>query len=137
MKKIIRLTESDLARIVKRVIKEAETATTLTEPGKQAFVKIKSGVDGAGKEAIATGIYMIKTKEDYNTVISLIHSKVGKYSTILDYVSKVWGYWSQESRLFGIGDKSSSWIVDLERHLKYFNDKESASVKKTFLAPKG
>ena len=137
MKRIIRLTESDLTRIVKRVIRESETATTLTEPGKLAFVKIKSGVDGAGKDAIAAGIYMIKTKEDYDTVISLMQSKVGKYSTILDYVSKVWGYWSQESRLLGIGNKSNNWIVDLERHLKYFNDKDSANVKKSFLAPKG
>ena len=119
MKRIIRLTESDLTRIVRRVIIEAETATTLTEPGKQAFVKIKSGVDGAGKDAIATGIYMIKTKQDYDTVISLMQSKVGKYSTILDYVSKVWGYWSQESRLLGIGDKSNNWIADLESCLLY------------------
>jgi hypothetical protein len=135
MKRIVRLTESDLARIVRRVISEQETA--MTEAGKKAFVTIKSGVDGAGKEAIANGVYMIKTKEDYDTVISLMHQKVGKYSTIFDYISKVWGYWRQESNLFGVATSSNNWILDLERHLQYFNKNEQSNVKRSILAPKG
>jgi hypothetical protein len=133
MKKVIRLTESDLVRIVKRVINESETAATggakpvSTENGKNAFKLIKAGVDGNNKDTMAKGIYTIKTKEDYDTVMRHIHKYIGKYPTILGYLASVWEKVSQGSNLFGIWSSSNNWLSDLERHLYQFNTNESAA----------
>jgi hypothetical protein len=135
MKKVIRLTESDLARIVRRVIKENETTTSQpvsTEDGKTAFKEIKAGVDGKDYDRIAQGIYKIKTKEDYDTVMRHIHKYVGKYSLILDYVCKVWGNWADGSNFFGVATSSNDWMKDLSRHLYQFNKTEAPCTKKTF-----
>ena len=131
MKKVIRLTESDLTRIVRRVIKETEDAAVAkpasTENGKNAFKLIKAGVDGKNKDTIAKGIYTIKTKEDYDTVMRHIHKYLGKYSAIMDYLSSVWQYIKSGSNLFGIWSSSNKWLLDLERHLRQFNPKETSA----------
>lgn len=136
MKKVIRLTESDLVRIVKRVINENETAmekSVSTENGKKAYMSLKAGVDGKDYEKIANALYSIKTKEDYNTVIRHIHKYIGKYSTILDYVCEVWGSWADGSNFFGVATSSNDWISDISRHLMQFNpNNEQPCTKKTF-----
>ena len=134
MKRIIRLTESDLTRIVRRVISESETAATggakpvSTENGKNAFKLIKAGVDGSNKDTMAKGIYTIKTKEDYDTVIRHIHKYIGKYPTILSYLNSVWKHVSQGSNLFGIWSSSNNWLSDLGRHLRQFNPDENSAI---------
>ena len=81
MKKIIRLTESDLARIVRRVIKEQESGIAsaavkplgggYTENAKKAIKFIEDGISYVGidgttlESSISKGVYAIKTKEDY------------------------------------------------------------------------
>ena len=130
MKKVIRLTESDLARIVKRVIKENEVSIKKpisTENGKNAFKLIKAGVDGKNKDTMAKGVYTIKTKEDYDTVMRHIHKYLGKYPTILGYLGSVWKYVSQGSNLFGMWSSSNNWLSDLQRHLYHFNTNESTT----------
>ena len=66
MKKVIRLTESDLARIVKRVIKESKGILNEGN-GTTAFQTIQKGMSGMGTDEnmVAKGVYMIKSKADY------------------------------------------------------------------------
>ena len=77
MKNIIRLTESDLVRIVKRVIKEDTTSVTGgvdTPNGKRVYNSIKNLIASAGitnwwnKSKILDYLRKLKTQEDYDTV---------------------------------------------------------------------
>ena len=86
MKKIIRLTESDLVRLVKRVI--AEDATAAPNNGLKAFQLIKAGVNyllGTDEEKISTGVFTIKNKADYQTCLSYV--KKEGFNTIMGYIA--------------------------------------------------
>jgi hypothetical protein len=130
MKKIIRLTESDLARIVKRVIKEAEAATTgggYTQNAKTAIGLIEKGMGGVGTDEnmVAKGVYTIKTKEDYSHVLK--HANAKGFKTIMDWINSDWQEVSHGSNLFGVASSSNKQISDLGRHLRQFNPDESGS----------
>ena len=87
MKKIIRLTESDLVRLVKRVIAEDATAAPPNN-GLKAFQLIKAGVNyllGTDEEKISTGVFTIKNKADYQTCLSYV--KKEGFNTIMGYIA--------------------------------------------------
>jgi hypothetical protein len=86
MKKIIRLTESDLVKLVKRVIAEDATASAPNN-GLKAFQLIKAGIDyllGTDEAKISTGVFTIKNKLDYQTCLSYV--KKEGFNTIMGYI---------------------------------------------------
>jgi hypothetical protein len=134
MKKIIRLTESDLARIVKRVIKEAETATTgggYTQNAKTAISLLEKGMSGAGTDEnmVAKGVYTIKTKEDYQHVLK--HANAKGFKTIMKWIDTDWEYVGHGANLFGAASGANKQIWDIERHLQQFNSDEKGSTYTT------
>ena len=88
MKKIIRLTESDLTRIVKRVINESKT-----DLYKMAIQRVKKNPSGSMK---AIQLYKPKTQEeenDKNFYITFIQSVIDKSPmTPADYIGKRLSY---------------------------------------------
>jgi hypothetical protein len=88
MKKIIRLTESDLTRIVKRVINE-----TNTDLYNMAIQRVKKNPSGSMK---AIQLYKPKTQEeenDKNFYITFIQSVIDKSPmTPADYIGKRLSY---------------------------------------------
>lgn len=142
MKKIIRLTESDLTRIVRRVIKEQESGIAsgaikplgggYTENAKKAIKFIEDGMGSTfgGYQNIQKGVYAIKTKEDYQNVLKHCMAKNKGYKTILNWINTEWKYTPSSSDFkFGLGntEQLNNMIVDIERHLKQFNPSESTS----------
>jgi hypothetical protein len=126
MKRVIRLTESDLVRIVKRVIAEDATAATgggYTENAKTSIKLIEKGMGGVGTDEnmVAKGVYTIKNKEDYSHVLK--HANAKGFKTIMDWISTDWTYIDKGTD-FGISSKSNALIQDVERHLRQFNSVE-------------
>ena len=129
MKKIIRLTESDLTRIVRRVIKEqqsggytqnAKTAIKLIEDG-IAYV----GIDGTTLESsISKGVYAIKTKEDYQHVLK--HANAKGFKTIMAWIGSDMSWQSQTDRTQGVKDivGNNKYLREYNRHLSQFNPNE-------------
>jgi hypothetical protein len=139
MKRIVRLTESDLARIVRRVI---------NEQGEDAY-KILSQMEtlcnngNAESEAMKQTVYKIKDKATYDIIQKLVYSgpkfkaSQGKnYALIADWL-KAEGV-SEVAYPTGDGDRMMTGISntlrgtsigkEIARHLGQFNDKESASL---------
>jgi hypothetical protein len=132
MKKIIRLTESDLARIVRRVIKEQETTGGgYTQNAKTAIKLIEDGIaywGGTDEKMIAKGVYAIKTKQDYNSVLD--HCKKKGFKNVMAWINADWEYTPAASdSQFGLGstEELNGMIMDIARHLKQFNPNESSS----------
>jgi len=130
MKRIVRLTESDLTRIVRRVIAEDATATNNT--GSAAFQLIKKGIYGAGTNQgfIQKGVYMIKTQADYNACLAILKKSEG-WSTIMRFIATDMDYDfdtqsagdtnnGQGFSLFDSNPKLDEW----SNHLRKFNDDE-------------
>jgi hypothetical protein len=126
MKKIIRLTESDLTRIVRRVIKEQQSGG-YTQNAKTAIKLIEDGIayiGGTDEKMIAKGVYTIKTKEDYQHVLK--HAKAKGFKSVMAWINTDWENVASETD-FGINSGNSSLIIDVERHLKQFNPSEEGS----------
>jgi hypothetical protein len=90
MKKIIRLTESDLVRLVKRVIAEDATGATPNN-GLKAFQLIKAGMSGLGTDEakVQTGVFTIKNKyKNINTEKRLQGGTKNKTSKKEKYIKK-------------------------------------------------
>jgi hypothetical protein len=125
MKKVIRLTESDLARIVKRVIKESKGI--LNEGvGAKAFQIIKQGLSkmNTDEDMIAKGVYMIKTKVDYQECLALV--KKAGYNTIISWINTKWQEVDPGSDFAAlVGASTTKQLGDLVRHLGQFNTNES------------
>jgi hypothetical protein len=129
MKKIIRLTESDLTRIVRRVIKEqqsggytqnAKTAIKLIEDG-IAYI----GIDGATLESsIARGVKAIKTKEDYEHVLK--HANAKGFKTIMTWIGSDMSWQSETDNTQGVKDivGNNKYLREFNRHLSQFNPNE-------------
>ena len=129
MKKIIRLTESDLTRIVRRVIKEQESGG-YTQNAKMAIKLIEGGMGSTfgGYKDIQKGVYAIKNKEDYQNVLKHCMAKNKGYKTILNWINTEWKYTPSASDFkFGLGntEQLNTMITDVERHLQQFNPSES------------
>jgi hypothetical protein len=122
MKKVIRLTESDLARIVKRVIKESKGILNEGN-GTTAFQTIQKGMSGMGTDEnmVAKGVYMIKSKADYQECLDLV--KKQGFNSIMDWISTDWTYVDPGTD-FGVSSGTNIQIQDLGRHLRQFNPVE-------------
>jgi len=130
MKKIIRLTESDLVRLVKRVIAEDATAAAPNN-GLKAFQLIKAGMSGLGTDEakVSTGVFTIKNKLDYQTCLSYV--KKEGFNTIMKYIATDMDYdYDKQS----VGDRdpameymfpdSNPMLNKFENYLKQFNPNE-------------
>ena len=129
MKKIIRLTESYLTRIVRRVIKEqqsggytqnAKTAIKLIEDG-IAYV----GIDGTTLESsISKGVYVIKTKEDYQHVLK--HANAKGFKTIMAWIGSDMSWQSEVDSTQKVTDfvGNNKYLREYNRHLSQFNPNE-------------
>jgi len=129
MKKIKRLTESDLTRIVRRVIKEQQSGG-YTQNAKTAIKLIEDGMGSTfgGYQSIQKGVYAIKTKEDYQNVLKHCMAKNKGYKTIMGWINTEWKFTPSESDFkFGLGntEQLNTMITDVERHLQQFNTSES------------
>ena len=140
MKKIIRLTESDLARIVRRVIKEQESGIAsaavkplgggYTENAKKAIKLIEDGISYVGidgttlESSISRGVYAIKTKEDYNSVLH--HCKRKGFKTIMAWIGSDMSWQSETDRTQGVTDLvgNNKYLREYNRHLSQFNPNE-------------
>ena len=129
MKRIIRLTESDLARIVKRVISEQ------VSNGAKAFEAIKKGFKftfkegGTDENVVAKGVYMIKTKQDYQDCLALV--KKAGHKTIMCWIGTEMSYAkeydsTQSAPTKDWGQKGNNpYLRDFQRHLRQFNPSET------------
>ena len=141
MKRIVRLTESDLARIVKRVINEqsyfdkmmADAKKQVAAPGGQgilAFNQIEKSMSGMGtdEEGVKKGVFMIKNVADYNTCLKLV--KAEGYSTIMKYIhtDMDWGDTYDETQAAPIANwgqqDNNPYLKSFEKHLKQFSSSE-------------
>jgi hypothetical protein len=129
MKKIIRLTESDLTRIVRRVIKEQQSGG-YTQNAKNAIKLIEDGiayigVDGTTLESsIAKGVYAIKTKEDYQHVLK--HANAKGFKTIMTWIGTDMSWQSETDSTQGVKDivGNNKYLREFNRHLSQFNPNE-------------
>jgi hypothetical protein len=129
MKKIIRLTESDLVRLVKRVI--AEDATAAPNNGLKAFQLIKAGMSGLGTDEakVQTGVFTIKNKLDYQTCLSYV--KKEGYNTIMKYIATDMDYdhdpepvSDRDPAMEYMFPDSNPMLNRFENHLSQFNPNE-------------
>jgi hypothetical protein len=124
MKKIVKLTESDLVRIVKRVINENNTSLLNEGNGQNAVNAIKKGMAGLGTDerGVLNAVYMIKNKADYMEALAAV-KKLG-YNTIGSYISTDMEEVSYGMNVFGFADKQNKIISEINRHLQQFNPEE-------------
>ena len=146
MKKIIRLTESDLARIVRRVIKEQESgiASAAVKPlggndpnaglAKTIVGKLMTASGGMGtdEEGMYNAVLMIKDKPTYWAVIKVLQTspnvknQFGKnFNKVIDLVA---------TEISGRGDYKDpyhtsdvKWFKKIQAHLVKFNDSEKST----------
>ncbi len=86
MKKIIRLSESQLTNIVKRVISENNF---MTEKNKR-FLKNKLGIDFTGKISMVTSTYDVPIEFDRNIPSAMINRYLNKFGPM--YLFELDGY---------------------------------------------
>ena len=144
MKRIVRLTESDLTRIVRRVISEQKTTYTdqdkgvgkyapkpssLPNTGSAAFQLIKKGiyvVGGTDEALIQKGVYMLKTKADYDACLAIVKKSEG-WSTIMKFIATDMDYDFDRGETSGGGmdwADSNPMLTSWSNHLRKFNDNE-------------
>jgi hypothetical protein len=139
MKRVIRLTESDLARIVRRVISEQGvkppsiiTNALKSNNGAAAFSKIESAMYGPGTNEgnVMAGVSMIKTKADYDACLAKV--KAAGYPTIMAWIATDMDYRTtitydrdQAAYQYWPGEKEARNILArCEAILKKFNSAE-------------
>ena len=144
MKRIVRLTESDLTRIVRRVISEQpafdfnasikQTQKNLAAnplyQGVMAFNQIEKSVSGptTDEEGVKKGVFMIKNVTDYNSCLKLCKSR--GYSTIMKYIETDmdWGDTYDETQAAPIANwgqqDNNPYLTSFEKHLKQFSSSE-------------
>jgi len=116
MKRIVRLTENDLARIVRRVINEQnEVANTILS---QMETLCNNGK--VESEAMKQAIYKIKDKATYDAILKQVNRSPefkkrqgNNYTLITDWLQKE-----------GMVLKSRSIATEIIRHLQQFNNNE-------------
>ena len=148
MKRIVRLTESDLSRIVRRVISEQTERSTLDKwmPGYDKFVEtvkkgppkpnngakafqlIKAGIEpwGTDEDKINSGVFTIKNQADYDACLMLTNKSAG-YPTIMKYIATDMDYDFDRGETTGGGmdwADSNPMLDDWSNHLRKFNTKE-------------
>jgi hypothetical protein len=149
MKRIVRLTESDLARIVRRVINEQnEVANSILS---QMETLCNNGK--AESEAMKQTVYKIKDKATYDAILKQVQSSPefksrqgNNYSKICDWLMaegmdsystsqgssgnpvSIGKNVVQGIRRLGSGQSAIGIGSEVERHLSQFNMLETASV---------
>jgi hypothetical protein len=148
MKRIVRLTESDLTRIVRRVLSEQETNDPkLVGTAKKIVGDLLTAMGGAGTDdALARkSIYAINSKPLYNAVIKVLQtsptvkSQLGyNFNTVCAFIGTDMSY-AAGSTTTKFGDPgnpsspgalyqqltgSAKQYADYERHLQQFNSNE-------------
>jgi hypothetical protein len=137
-KKVVRLTESDLVRIVKRVLSEQESdAKVAAEKSYNEIEKsmnpsgwdIFSWADGTDEESIVRAILdNVTTQEIYNELLKMVQTKQKK-RLVMDWLDTElqsimnFGHNTEDLAAFGGGD--SNEIYKIESRLKQFNPKEN------------
>ena len=144
MNRIVRLTESDLTRIVRRVISEQPAfdfnatmgqfnknlAANPLYQGVMAFNQIEKSVSGptTDEEGVKKGVFMIKNVTDYNSCLKLCKSR--GYSTIMKYIATdmSWGDTYDETQAAPIANwgqqDNNPYLESFEKHLKQFSSSE-------------
>lgn len=95
MKKVIRLTESDIAKIVKKVILEQTSSSKSDVKGYNELAKAVQGLGTNEKQVLDVFTNIIKTKSDFDNLNSELQKKPwtgqnwggGSYSSILDVLN--------------------------------------------------
>jgi hypothetical protein len=145
MARIVRLKESELVNIVKRVISEqvgtgaaagakagmATGAKPAVNNGLKAFQLIKAGMDGLGTDEakVQTGVFTIKNKADYQTCLSYV--KKEGYNTIMKYIATDMSYGdeydeTQSARTANWGQLDNNpYLRRFADYLQRFNPQET------------
>lgn len=104
MKKVIRLNEADLVRLVKRVLSEQP----MQGSGAQVWSMLQDAIEGLGtdEKQVQRACAMVTTPEIYKQVLSLANKKGHK--TVMDYIMTDFSTWGvdqpvQTSRSFNVG----------------------------------
>lgn len=118
MGKIVRLTESDLIRLVKRVIKEQETEVAkgpVNNIGSNAWNALKKAIEGLGTDeaSVKSACAMVKTPEIYRQLLA--NAKAEGHPTVMDYIMTDFGFGNGPVRTERtIGVNRSEWAADPE-----------------------
>jgi hypothetical protein len=85
MKKIVRLTENDLVRLVKRVLDE-QAMPLYTNQGGNVWNTLKKAIEGFGTDenGVKRACAMVTTPEIYKQVLALANKEGHK--TVMDYI---------------------------------------------------
>jgi hypothetical protein len=154
MKRIVRLTESDLTRIVRRVLSEQETNDSkLVGTAKKIVGDLLTAMGGLGTDdALARkSIYAINSKPLYNAVIKVLQtsptvkSQLGyNFNTVCAFIGTDMSYaaGTRDTKFGDPGSPSSPGALyqqltgtqkqyrDYERHLRQFNPNEKLPTEK-------
>ena len=154
MKRIVRLTESDLTRIVRRVLSEQETNDSkLVGTAKKIVGDLLTAMGGLGTDdALARkSIYAINSKPLYNAVIKVLQtsptvkSQLGyHFNTVCAFIGTDMSYaaGTRDTKFGDPGSPSSPGALyqqltgtqkqyrDYERHLRQFNPNEKLPTEK-------
>ena len=122
MKKVVRLTESDLIRIVKRVISEESSTPSMGVNPVAIANSIKTAVEGENINQLEKAVNMINDAKTCEEVARRLES-----NSILDYIGgemKTSTFWMGEKtayadRLIKIGKKLSSISTKENMHSLY------------------
>lgn len=117
MKKVIRLTESDLMRIVKRVISEQSATTSMGVTPKEIANLIKTACDKENINLLEKAVNMIKNAKTCEFVAQLLGSK-----SILDYIGG-----EMKTTTFWMGKRNpyASKLEQIGRKLMSISSKEN------------
>lgn len=146
MGKIVRLTESDLIRLVKRVIKEQETEVPkgpVSNAGSNAWKAMKKAIEGLTTDEVGlkNACAMVKTPQDYMQLLA--NAKNEGHPTVMDYIMTDFGFgnapvrtersvrvnydeWGTNPEVGGLWskDEDTQTAVFCVAKLKKFNPKE-------------
>jgi len=153
MSKIVRLTESDLVRLVKRVMKEqAETEVPkgpVSNAGSNAWNALKKAIEGPGTDegAVKAACAMVTSPQIYTQLLA--NAKAEGNPTVMDYIMTDFGFgngpvrternvrvnydeWGTHPEIGGLWSKSEDTQVPLfcVAAFKKFNPKEFDSFNK-------
>jgi len=141
MKRIVRLTENDLARIVRRVVREQKEQSNPVADKILSEMEYLCNQGNAESDAMVAAVMKIKDQATYDAIVTKVRTspnfkqRQGKtYSTIADWLTAE-GV-SQIARPSGDGTKFMTGISNLARgtgiaeriskHLGKFNSSESS-----------